>query len=135
MDPPIAADLINPDTEEDWFCWHCDSMDDCLSAINEVFESNVDDWRQLFPEVNNDATSILSNDETLLGNTDDDADDEEAGAQQSGPTGVAAVFDAEVAVGVVEVIGREELLEDHREAPQPKELLGEHLVEIEMAGG
>jgi len=48
LDPPHEKEI---ELEEDWFCWHCQCIDDCLDVIGEVLDDDHDDWQELFPEV------------------------------------------------------------------------------------
>jgi hypothetical protein len=33
LNPPL--DVANIDPDQDWFCWQCECMDDCLDIIGE----------------------------------------------------------------------------------------------------
>ena len=52
LDPPYNNNSDKEiDLDEDWFCWHCQCIDDCLDVIGEVLDDDHDDWQELFPEV------------------------------------------------------------------------------------
>lgn len=52
LDPPIQQSIDTPDgIEDDWFCWTCELLDDCLTWINEMLELDYENWYDLFPEV------------------------------------------------------------------------------------
>jgi hypothetical protein len=53
LDPPYNSNNGDKeiDLDEDWFCWHCQCIDDCLDVIGEVLDDDHDDWQELFPEV------------------------------------------------------------------------------------
>ena len=74
LDPPIVFGE-NHDPADDWFCWQCDCLDACLDNVNEVMETSVTDWKNLFPELRHpDYDTVLS---TLAkGGGDDDSDDD-----------------------------------------------------------
>jgi len=53
LDPPYNNNNGDKeiDLDEDWFCWHCQCIDDCLDVIGEILDDDHDDWQELFPEV------------------------------------------------------------------------------------
>ena len=39
LDPPLVKGSINlDDPDEDWFCWQCECMDDCLDMVGDILE-------------------------------------------------------------------------------------------------
>jgi hypothetical protein len=48
LDPPIHIKCSDVH-DEDWMCWQCECMDDCLEDVNERFETNVMTGGELFP--------------------------------------------------------------------------------------
>jgi len=54
LDPPVAKDSVKDN--EPWFCWPCETLDDCLDLINEFRESEgqpeFQTWQDIYPEGN-----------------------------------------------------------------------------------
>jgi hypothetical protein len=67
------------ESSEDWFCWQCECIDDCLDLVNEQCETELNTWQELFPDLQEAQESAISNtivnDGILL---DDDEDDDES---------------------------------------------------------
>jgi hypothetical protein len=59
LDPPLNVTNIDPD--QDWFCWQCECLDDCLDVISERMESEYWKWEDVFPEVNQSLEDALKN--------------------------------------------------------------------------
>lgn len=79
LEPPITT--ANMDPEQDWFCWQCECLDDCLEYIGDRLDMDVNDWQQLFPEVS--ISEVTRNTDKPIGDTltgavlAEDEDDEE----------------------------------------------------------
>lgn len=59
LDPPL--DVANLDPDQDWFCWQCECLDDCLDLISERLEKEYWNWDEVFPEVNQSLEEALKN--------------------------------------------------------------------------
>jgi hypothetical protein len=51
LDPPIEDTSILGGAEQDWFCWECNCIDECLDFLGETLDDDHDNWRELFPEL------------------------------------------------------------------------------------
>ena len=78
LDPPL--DVANIDPDQDWFCWQCECLDDCLDTISERLETEYWKWEDVFPEVNQSLEEALKqqNSDTInnLVLSDDEEDDD-----------------------------------------------------------
>eukprot|EP01035_Chromulina_nebulosa_P028411 gene28411-37506_t len=73
LDPPAVVGK-NYDPTDDWFCWQCNCLDECLDHINEVTETSILEWKSLFPELNcSDYDALLEN----MAKDDDSENDED----------------------------------------------------------
>jgi hypothetical protein len=59
LDPPLNVTNIDP--VQDWFCWQCECLDDCLDVISERMEAEYWKWEDVFPEVNQSLEDALKN--------------------------------------------------------------------------
>lgn len=79
LQPPITLQDFDP--EQDWFCWQCECLDDCLDLISERLGEEHITVDSLFPEVQRENDAEAAAADTLagvvLGEDDDDSDDEE----------------------------------------------------------
>jgi len=50
LEPPFVFGDKQSITD-DWFCWQCECLDECLGFVNEVMELDFTDWKLLFPEL------------------------------------------------------------------------------------
>lgn len=76
LDPPIVVTEETLDPNLAWFCWQCECLDNCLDNCNERLETELMDWKELFPELK--AGQKQSSGENEYGRSldDDDEDDE-----------------------------------------------------------
>lgn len=74
------------ESSDDWFCWQCECIDDCLDLVNEQCETELNSWQELFPDLQEIQESSGSNatvdDGTFL---DDDEDDDESEDEDFNP--------------------------------------------------
>ncbi|CAM9799665.1 unnamed protein product, partial [Choristocarpus tenellus] len=50
LSPPLKADSF-PSVEEDWFCWQCECLLDCLDMLEGEFQGrHFNTWHAVFPE-------------------------------------------------------------------------------------
>lgn len=79
LQPPIT--LQGFDESQDWFCWQCECIDDCIDLISERLGEEYTCAADLFPEVQRERDAELAAANTLagavLGDEDDDVDDDE----------------------------------------------------------
>lgn len=78
LQPPIT--LQGFDESQDWFCWQCECIDDCIDLISERLGEEYTCAADLFPEVQREIDAELAAANTLagvvLGDEDEDEDDE-----------------------------------------------------------
>lgn len=77
LDPPLA--MANFDADQDWFCWQCECLDDCLDLLSERLNEEYSRWQDLFPEVREAASvrdtlagAVLAEDEEEAVDADDE---------------------------------------------------------------
>lgn len=79
LQPPIT--LQGFDESQDWFCWQCECLDDCIDLISERLGEEYTCAADLFPEVQRERDAELAAGNTLagavLGDEEDDVDDDE----------------------------------------------------------
>lgn len=77
LDPPL--EMANFDADQDWFCWQCECLDDCLDLLCERLNEEYSRWQDLFPEVREAASvrdtlagAVLAEDEEEAVDADDE---------------------------------------------------------------
>ena len=76
LDPPISVSESLNDPNSDWFCWQCETLDDNLESICQWLEKDVENWQELFPELQTttgDCSSVIVT-EVVESSDDDDGD-------------------------------------------------------------
>eukprot|EP01035_Chromulina_nebulosa_P017123 gene17123-22637_t len=67
LDPPLILNLNKElqDMSLDWFCWQCETINDCILIIKEILDINTKedslDWRDLFPEIDEKSNNYEQN--------------------------------------------------------------------------
>lgn len=49
LDPPLET-AVSENPDEDWFCWQCECLDDCLSLINADLQTDYANWDEVFQD-------------------------------------------------------------------------------------
>lgn len=76
LDPPLQADLMNfDDPDEDWLCWQCECIEDCLGMVNDMCDCEATSVDMLFPELNQ--PEAIDEDSSMNIEQEDDDDDED----------------------------------------------------------
>ena len=76
LDPTIQKDLMSfEDPDEDWFCWQCECLDDCLDMVNDMCNTDVTAVRELFPELRQDPAEGMHIAEEMEEESDEDDED------------------------------------------------------------
>ena len=85
LDPPIQKDAMNfDDPDEDWFCWQCECLDDCIEMVNDMCNVDATSVIELFPELSGSVSS-----KQLSEGDDSDSDDDDYNSQcEDGSDGV-----------------------------------------------
>jgi hypothetical protein len=52
---PVPEDASSLLENEDWFCWPCDTLNNCLSWINKGMKTSYETTEELFPELKKEA--------------------------------------------------------------------------------
>jgi hypothetical protein len=85
LSPPLRTDPDNADfddPDQDWFCWQCECLDDCLEMANDMCNTDVTSVEQLFPEVRQtDDTGEYANEEEEEEEEESDEEDEDYNSQ------------------------------------------------------
>eukprot|EP00596_Hydrurales_sp_CCMP1899_P003712 CAMPEP_0119040986 /NCGR_PEP_ID=MMETSP1177-20130426/11062_1 /TAXON_ID=2985 /ORGANISM="Ochromonas sp, Strain CCMP1899" /LENGTH=835 /DNA_ID=CAMNT_0007006569 /DNA_START=160 /DNA_END=2667 /DNA_ORIENTATION=- len=74
---PAVKGSPEESSEEDWFCWQCECVDDCLDLVNEQCETELNTWQELFPDLQAQESNTVVEDGILLDEEDDDESDDD----------------------------------------------------------
>lgn len=84
LDPPIQKDLMSfDDPDEDWFCWQCECLDDCLEMVNDLCNTDVTSVEELFPELRQQSGSAEDVNAAEEEDEESDEDDEDYNSECS----------------------------------------------------
>jgi hypothetical protein len=77
LNPPLSMASFDPN--QDWFCWQCECMDDCLDMLSERLDlpNPCTHWKDVFPDILQEAIQKIRNENTIMGAILPDEDEDE----------------------------------------------------------